>query len=184
MATKLDQAIVRVAIAAGTRDRSAMDRAAAEIAPGLPAKDLAKLPARWFPTVSAAKSGAPELKDQWAYLWFEALTELLKDEEERVRRAPVCRGVAAQVRVRHRQLQDLHDRELGVASAQSIITCQFVSRIPTATKLVRRCLSWSAKASQNVRVDAQTSIATILEFPTTRSRGPWVASARTPVHCR
>jgi hypothetical protein len=34
-------------------------------------------------------------------------------------------------------------------------------------------------AGQNVRVDAQTSIATILEFPSTRTREPWV-----PQHAR
>jgi hypothetical protein len=34
-------------------------------------------------------------------------------------------------------------------------------------------------AGQNVRMDAQTSIATILEFPTARSREPWV-----PRHAR
>jgi hypothetical protein len=54
-----------------------------------------------------------------------------------------------------------------------------ISRIPTATKMVRWCLNWSAEASQNVRVDAQTSIATILEFPTPRVRAAWV-----PPHAR
>jgi hypothetical protein len=54
-----------------------------------------------------------------------------------------------------------------------------ISRIPTATKMVRWCLNWCAEASQNVRVDAQTSIATILEFPTPRVRAAWV-----PPHAR
>ena len=54
-----------------------------------------------------------------------------------------------------------------------------ISRIPTVTELVRRCLSWSAEASQNVRVDAPTSIATILEFPTQKVRAAWA-----PPHAR
>ena len=54
-----------------------------------------------------------------------------------------------------------------------------ISRIPTATKMVRWRLNWSAEASQNARVDAQTSIATILEFPTPRVRAAWV-----PAHAR
>jgi hypothetical protein len=56
-----------------------------------------------------------------------------------------------------------------------------ISRISTAKKMVRWCLNWSAEASQNVRADAQTqtSIATILEFPTPRVRATWV-----PAHAR
>jgi hypothetical protein len=70
--------------------------------------------------------------------------------------------------------QNLAWRPLNQSSRVSLI-----SRIPTATKLVRRCLSWSAEASQNVRVGAQTSIATILEFPTPEVRAAWV-----PPHAR
>jgi hypothetical protein len=69
--------------------------------------------------------------------------------------------------------------ELGVRPLNQSSRVSLISRIPTATKLVRWCLSWSAEASQNVRVDAQTSIATILEFPTPRVRAAWV-----PPHAR
>jgi hypothetical protein len=70
--------------------------------------------------------------------------------------------------------QNLVWRPLNQSSRVSLI-----SRIPTATKMVRWCLNWCAEASQNVRVDAQTSIATILEFPTPRVRAAWV-----PPHAR
>ena len=70
--------------------------------------------------------------------------------------------------------QNLGWRPLNQSSRVSLI-----SRIPTATKMVRWCLNWGAEASQNVRVDAQTSIATILEFPTPRVRAAWV-----PPHAR
>jgi hypothetical protein len=70
--------------------------------------------------------------------------------------------------------QNLVWRPLNQSSRVSLI-----SRISTATKMVRWCLNWSANASQNGRVDAQTSIATILEFPT-----PRVRVARVPAHAR
>jgi hypothetical protein len=64
------------------------------------------------------------------------------------------------------------------------LRASLVSRTAAATKLVRRCLSWSAAPSLNVRVDAQTSIATVLEFPAVKVRAGVGASARSPVHCR
>src|SRR6516165_10717815 len=70
--------------------------------------------------------------------------------------------------------QNSVSRPLNQSSRVSLI-----SRNPTATKMVRRCLNWSAEASQNVRVDAQTSTATILEFPTPRVSATWV-----PEHAR
>jgi hypothetical protein len=70
--------------------------------------------------------------------------------------------------------QNLAWRPLNQCSRVSLVLL-----IPTATKLVRWCLSWRAEVSQNVRVDAQTSIATILEFPTRSVRAAWV-----PPHAR
>lgn len=77
MATKLDQSIVRVAVALGTGRWSVMTPVAIEIAGGMSAKDLLKLPDRWYPAMSAAKANAPDLKDEWEHLWFEAIAEIL-----------------------------------------------------------------------------------------------------------
>jgi hypothetical protein len=70
--------------------------------------------------------------------------------------------------------------ELGVASAQPILTCQFDLANSDSNKNGTLCPNWSAGASQNVRVDAQTSIATILEFPCpcrkTQTRTYWWCS--------
>jgi hypothetical protein len=67
--------------------------------------------------------------------------------------------------------------ELTIFNRSSLV-CSF-SRTPTATKLVSQCLRSIELASHNVRMDTQRSIATILEFPTTRSHGTWV-----PRHAR
>ncbi|CAN5550738.1 hypothetical protein BH10PLA2_BH10PLA2_30090 [soil metagenome] len=77
MATKLAQLIAEVAIAVGSRDRAAMVKTASAAASQLSEKDLVKLPDLWFPTISAKKVGAPELKEFWDLSWFEAMTELL-----------------------------------------------------------------------------------------------------------
>src|SRR6516162_3204178 len=74
--------------------------------------------------------------------------------------------------------QNLGWRPLNQSSRVSLI-----SRIPTATKLVRRCLSQSAEANQNVRVDAQTSIATILEFPTEKDESLPSLQHKGKAHC-
>ena len=82
MATKLDQAIARVAVALGTGHWSAMTPAAIEVAGILSAKDLLKLPDKWSPAISAAKAGVPELKDVgWDHFWFEAITEILAQKK-------------------------------------------------------------------------------------------------------
>lgn len=77
MASKLDERIARLAIVIELQDRGAMDREAAILAAELSPKDLAKLPDRWYPALGAAKAGAPDLKDSWDHLWFEAVAELL-----------------------------------------------------------------------------------------------------------
>jgi hypothetical protein len=77
MATKLDESISRVALSLGNGNWATMMPVAAEIAGGLSPKDLGKLPDRWYPEISANKAGAPELKDSWDHLWFEAITEIL-----------------------------------------------------------------------------------------------------------
>ncbi|MBS0266317.1 MAG: hypothetical protein JSS02_30585 [Planctomycetes bacterium] len=83
MATKLDQAIARVAVALGTGNWSTMTVAAAEVAAGLSAKDLQKLPDKWYPAISAAKAGVPDLKDVgWDHFWFEAITEILAQKKQ------------------------------------------------------------------------------------------------------
>ena len=77
MASKLDQAIASVAIQAGTYDVTKLIAAAAEVAATLTPADIAKLPERWYPAVTSKAAGAPELRDSWPLLWFEALTEVL-----------------------------------------------------------------------------------------------------------
>lgn len=77
MASKLDQAVAQVAMVISKRDPASMSRAASEVASQLSPSDLAKLPDRWAPPFSAKKAGAPELKDSWELLWFEALAEIL-----------------------------------------------------------------------------------------------------------
>ncbi|QDU30213.1 hypothetical protein ETAA8_53320 [Anatilimnocola aggregata] len=66
-----------VAIVTAARDQAALAQVATERASQLTQKDIDKLPDRWAPAFSAKKAGAPELKDAWEQLWFEALTEIL-----------------------------------------------------------------------------------------------------------
>lgn len=77
MPTKLDESIARLAVVIGKRDRKAMSQAAADVAGGVSAKDLAKLPDRWYPALSSKKANAPDLSDSWERLWFEAIAEIL-----------------------------------------------------------------------------------------------------------
>ena len=82
MASKLDQAIARVAIASGREGKAEMMTVAAEVAATLPLKDIAKIPDRWYAAFSAKKAGASELQDPWHHLWFEALTEILVQKKQ------------------------------------------------------------------------------------------------------
>jgi hypothetical protein len=77
MATKLAHRIADVAIAVGARDIELMSKRAEYVASELSGNDLAKLPDLWYPTLSAKKAGAPELKESWDLSWFEAITEVL-----------------------------------------------------------------------------------------------------------
>jgi hypothetical protein len=77
MASRLDHTIAKVAIANGGWDRPKMIAAAVEAAGSVTPKDLAKLPDRWYPALSARLAGAPDLDDAWQHLWFEALAEIL-----------------------------------------------------------------------------------------------------------
>lgn len=77
MASKLDSAIVRVAIVIANQPREAMKSAAADAAGAVKPRELAKLPDRWYPMVSTKTAEVPELDDSWDRLWFEAVAEIL-----------------------------------------------------------------------------------------------------------
>src|SRR5262245_37827699 len=77
MASKLDETIANVALVVAKPDASRMIAAAAAAAPKVSAADAAKLPERWYPKVTSKAAGAPELRDSWARLWFEAIAEIL-----------------------------------------------------------------------------------------------------------
>jgi hypothetical protein len=59
-----------------------MDREAAALAGQLAARDVAKLPDRWYPALSAAKAGATDLQGAWDHLWFQAPAELVYQRRE------------------------------------------------------------------------------------------------------
>ena len=69
--------------------------------------------------------------------------------------------------------------ELGVASAQPILTCQFDFAHSDSNKIGTLVPQLERRGESKCRVDAQTSIATILEFPTPSVRVAWV-----PPHAR
>jgi hypothetical protein len=82
MASKLDQAIGNVAIALGQGHWARMMPMAIDAAHKLTPHDVAKLPDRWHPSMGAGRAGAPELKDGWDHLWFEAVSEILSQSGE------------------------------------------------------------------------------------------------------
>jgi len=77
MASKLDHAIARVAIVVASWDQAAMKTVAAEEGASVTPKELAKLPDRWYPAVSAKGAGVPEHHESWQRYWFEAVAEIL-----------------------------------------------------------------------------------------------------------
>jgi hypothetical protein len=82
MPEKPEELITQVVIKANADDGcssipSELIAAAAKAAVLLTPSDVAKFPDLWYPPLSAKAAGAPELKDGWGRLWFEALVEVL-----------------------------------------------------------------------------------------------------------
>jgi hypothetical protein len=82
MASKLDQAIARVAIVIAEQGRSEMIASAAQAASTIKAKDLAKMIDRWHPFITSNAAGVPQHSDQWDSFWFEAVAEILCQKKQ------------------------------------------------------------------------------------------------------
>jgi hypothetical protein len=82
MPVKLEELITQVVTKAAADNGcesipSELIAAATRVAPLVTPADVAKAPNLWYPPLSAKAARAPELKDGWGRLWFEALVEVL-----------------------------------------------------------------------------------------------------------
>lgn len=80
MASRLDQEIARLATTIQSHDWKEISNVAADVASRVKSTEVAKLPDRWYPKLSAKAAGAADPHQSWPRDWFEAIVEILYEK--------------------------------------------------------------------------------------------------------